>query len=65
MIRIVCVEVDISISAIGGPPETKYRTFDVELVEIEAWLRKPTPYGARAFAGIELLPVDDTLRGGK
>lgn len=59
MIRIIAEETDAGRAAnIGGPVKTIYRTFDVELPVIEAWLmepeRKEWSYIDRAIVGIEI-----------
>lgn len=57
MIRIICVESEITMGGYG-PMQTLHKSFDVSLPEIEEWLNraKNTPgYSERAFVGIELL----------
>lgn len=63
MIRIVCVEVDAGAAAcVGGPVHTRYRTFDVDVPALEAWLREPKQqkwtYVERNTHGIELLDAE-------
>jgi hypothetical protein len=61
MIRIVVQEAEAGMAAnVGGPVQIKYRTFDVNLPELEAYLREPKEqkltYTDRQVSGVELLP---------
>lgn len=65
MIRIICSETDAGALAHGaGDLERSHKTFDVELPEVEAWLRESRPHGTdnyltRQFLGIELLTTPE------
>jgi len=59
MLRIVCCENDFSAAAnVGGPSEVRYKTFDVECPEIEAWLgriqEEKFRYVNRFISGVEV-----------
>jgi hypothetical protein len=43
---------------VGGPPRVTWKSFDVELPEVEEWLRATSRmnYVERNFQGIELIP---------
>lgn len=64
MIRIVCTEFDYAAHAHieGAKPITRYRTFDIEAPELEAWLvaekgtRERPGYVDRYINGVEVLP---------
>ncbi len=57
MIRIICANNDFADAAnVGGPATVTHKTFDVELPEVEAWLREHVKYHSRSFQGIELIP---------
>jgi hypothetical protein len=59
MIRIIIETCEAGMAAnVGGSVQTSYRTFDVELPEVEAFLRqvKGSPYTERQVLGVELLP---------
>ncbi len=57
MLRIIMVEADASMAAnVGGPVQVKYRTFEVELPELENLLRdKSNVYLQRSVCGVELI----------
>lgn len=56
MIRILCRNVDLSDAAAGvGPTEETYKTFDVELPELEKWLRESSNFVRRTAIGIEVV----------
>lgn len=57
MIRLICCEVDGSIAAhVGGPVRVIYKTFDVDLEEVEAWLlAEKSPWLQRSFVGMMAL----------
>jgi hypothetical protein len=57
MLRIICRTDDAGMAAnVGGSVCTEHRTFDVELPELEAWLREPQgTYGHRQVTGVELV----------
>jgi hypothetical protein len=59
MIRIVCTRADAGMAAnVGGPVTIHMKTFDVDLPEIEAWLKeRGHTYEERTFTGIEIIPV--------
>lgn len=59
MIRFIVQTDDASMAAnVGGNVHTSHRTFDVDLPELEAFLRETgNPYRERRLIGCELLPV--------
>ena len=63
MIRIICVESDISAAAnVGGSAaHVSYRSFEVEAPELEAWLAEAGGHGwryiIRSVVGVETQPV--------
>lgn len=64
MIRIICTEVCRGNAAhVGGPPEVTCKTFDVEVPEVEQWLREPKVmndhYTDRTITGYEVLEVKE------
>jgi hypothetical protein len=68
MLRLVCTEVDGNDAAhVGGPVHTRYRTFDVELPELEEWLRSrgPNEFTSRSVTGVEMLPIQISIDGAK
>lgn len=58
MIRLVMRQDDMGHAAnAGGPIVTEYKTFDVDIPQLELWLRENGGiYMQRQLAGIELLP---------
>lgn len=62
MIRIIVQTDDAGMAAnCGGSVDTKFRTFDVDLPEVEAFLREPNGVGVWRYAhrqvkGVEVLP---------
>ena len=59
MIRIICSNTDFSDAAnVGGPTAVTYKTFDVELPEVETWLDEQIRWNSRSFIGIERQPAD-------
>lgn len=61
MLRIIMVEADAGMAVnVGGPVEVSYRTFDVEIPELEKALRdKTNRYRQRSVCGVELLPLPE------
>jgi hypothetical protein len=60
MIRLICSETDAAQCAhVGGPVTITHKTFDVDIPELERWLREPKvnqwTYTERRFMGIELI----------
>lgn len=58
MIRIICAETDANFSGhVGGPPSVLHRTFEVDLPEVELWLKDANnnAYLNRSFVGIEII----------
>jgi hypothetical protein len=57
MIRIVCHEADAEMAGnVGGPVQQSYKTFDVDLPNVEAWLESVSGiYKRRQVVGIEIL----------
>ena len=58
MIRILCQVTDIGAAAnIGGPVQDRYKTFDVDLPEVEEWINKEGQWETRLvnvyFIGVE------------
>jgi len=48
---------------VGGPPDVRYKSFDIELPELEAWLFELTGqqsrgYNVRTIQGFEVLPTE-------
>jgi hypothetical protein len=58
-IRIIVRECDEGAARnVGGPVQTRHRTFDVDLPELEAYLRNvPYDYVCREVIGVELVAV--------
>lgn len=55
MIRVICHENDFAdVVNVGGQNIEYYKTFDVDLPEIEAWLQEKGQWRTRAVKGIEL-----------
>jgi hypothetical protein len=56
VIRIIVKQIDSTVVAVGVSDEAReeFKTFDVELPEVEQWLRENTDYVHRSFIGIEL-----------
>jgi len=56
VIRIVCCEADVGVAAnLGGSVQFRYKTFDVELPQVEDWLRgQGARYVERTVSGIEV-----------
>ncbi len=69
MIRIIVETCDAGIAAnVGGSVETTFRTFDVILPELEAFLRQPEgppkwSYSHRRVKGVEVLPATPKTGG--
>lgn len=64
MIRVIVRESDYSAAAHveGMAASVAFRTFDVELPEIEAYLTKPpSTWTDRQFVGIEIVPTPATI----
>jgi len=60
VIRLICRESDVGAAAnVCGPVNVTYKTFDLDLPEVEAWLRKTEMYIAREMVAAELLPIGD------
>jgi hypothetical protein len=61
MIRIICCENEhTAMMHVGGPPDIKYRSFDIDFPELEAWLdehkgEKGHSYNQRTITGMERL----------
>jgi len=60
MIRVIVRTVNCANAAhVGGPIDTDYKTFDVDLPELKKFLQEPTlngwTYHAREVVGVELL----------
>jgi hypothetical protein len=61
MLRLIVQIVDTGAAAnIGGPVETRYRTFDVDLPEVEAELRKADNWTTRHVVGAEVLAASSS-----
>lgn len=60
MLRIIVRESDVcdAVNA-QGPVLVSYRTFAVDIPEVEEWLRCSDGYKRREFIGAELLPAGD------
>lgn len=64
MLRLIVQIVDIGDAAnVGGPVQTRYRTFDVDLPEVEAELRTDYKWATRSLVGAELLNAADGVKG--
>lgn len=48
---------------VGGPVQTSHKTFDVDLSEVEHFLRATgqPDYICREVIGVELLPTDESI----
>jgi hypothetical protein len=60
VIRIICSETDAGVAAnVGGPVTVTYKTFVVDIAQLEEWLKEPTAkkwtYTERRVHGIELI----------
>lgn len=58
-LRIIVCDVDSGNACnVGGPVEVKYRTFDIEAPEVEAFVREPKDFGwsyyQRHISGVEV-----------
>ena len=62
MIRVVCWQDFIGDVVYGGAKsaDRRFTTFDVDIPQLEAWLRAAQEYQPRGVAGIELLPAKET-----
>jgi hypothetical protein len=60
MVRIICTESDAAMAAnVGGPVTQRMKSFDVDIPELEKWLKdRPSTYMERTFTGLELLAAD-------
>ena len=59
MIRIICSNTDYADAAnVGGHVSVTYKTFDVDLPAVEAWINEQVQWSSRSFIGIECLPDD-------
>lgn len=57
MLRIICRDTDATeVVHANGQYHVRYRTFDVELPEVEAYLARVALYGHRAIMGAEIIP---------
>jgi hypothetical protein len=61
VIRIIVLTDDAGMAAnVGGHVETSWKTFDVDLPEVEAFLREPLranwKYTSRQVKGVEVIP---------
>jgi hypothetical protein len=66
MIRLILRDTDTGAAAhIGGPVDTIWRTVDVDLPEVEAWLRETFEWHSREVVGVELLPKPAGREGGE
>jgi hypothetical protein len=68
MLRLVIREDDAAMAAnVGGHVQTTYRTFDVDLPHVEAWLTVDPRmhYTQRVLVGAEVLPVEPEKAGAK
>lgn len=65
MLRIITRTVDRQGAAhVGGPEHTSYRTFDIELPEIEKWLTRPlATYVDCDVIGVEVIPSPSEQQG--
>lgn len=65
MLRLIVQIVDIGDACnIGGPIQTRYRTFDVDLPEVEAELRTDDyKWATRSLVGAELLQAPSGVPG--
>ena len=60
MIRVICCEVDSADVAYScGSAKTTYRTFDVDLPELENWLSEHRGRCERSFVGLEIISVGE------
>lgn len=61
MLRIICVENEHTAAVhVGGPPEIRYKTFEVQAPGLETWLSelkgdKSRCYNARTIVGVEVV----------
>jgi hypothetical protein len=56
VIRIIVRSSDCGAAAnVGGPVYTDYRTFDVDIPELEEFLREQRTYLVREVVGVEVL----------
>ncbi|HXR93738.1 MAG TPA: hypothetical protein VN750_26030 [Steroidobacteraceae bacterium] len=64
MLRIVIRTDNAAMAAnVGGPIESTFKTFDVEIPAAEAFLRQPlAAYEQRQIVGVELLPVSEDVQ---
>lgn len=59
MIRLIVREDNCGMAAnVGGDIHTTYKTFDVQLPELEAYLREKATWAERRLVGAELLETD-------
>ncbi len=69
MIRLVMRIDDAAMAAnVGGSPQTTYRTFDIDLPDVEALLRhqekRPNSLLHHTLVGAEVLPAPSAKDGG-
>lgn len=56
MLRLIVQIVDTGDACnVGGPVQTRYRTFDVDLPEVEAELRTDYKWATRSLVGAEIM----------
>ena len=56
MLRIIVRITDIAAAAnIGGPVDITYKTFDVNLAEIETYIARKHQYSYREVVGVEVI----------
>lgn len=56
MIRIIVRTVDIgSAINVGGPVDTKFKTFDVSLPELEEYLERRSQYESKEVIGVDVV----------
>jgi len=66
MIRIICADTDYSSAAnVGGPVDTRHRTFDIDAPEVEAFLKGSGKWNSRSFVGIEVVEQPAQRREGE
>ena len=59
MVRIIVQDNDFGEAAnVGGPTHQSFKTFDVELPEVEAYLNEKLTWVHRSVIGIELLQAE-------